>query len=145
MPAYAHEVVEAREEGVLFRFLAQPLGFTGAHRLGGVECREMRLGETDASGRPRPEPVPGTEFVIPADTAVKAIGQAPRRELLGWIQGVELQDGVVPVDPATGQTANRKYFAAGDCVNGGTTVVAAVHDAKRAARGIDALLSEDAR
>jgi dihydropyrimidine dehydrogenase (NAD+) subunit PreT len=145
MPAYPHEIAEAREEGIVFRFLAQPIRFTGTEHLEGVECREVRLGEPDASGRPRPEPVAGSEFVIAADTAVKAIGQAPRRELLGWIEGIELRGGVVPVDPKTGQTANPKYFAAGDCTNGGTTVVEAVRDAKIAARGIDAWLSETTR
>jgi len=145
MPAYRHEIDEAREEGIAFHFLAQPIRFTGTVGLEGVECREVRLGEPDTSGRPRPEPVPGSEFVLPADTAVKAIGQAPRRELLSWIDGLELRGGVVPVDLETGQTANPKYFAAGDCLNGGTTVVEAVRDAKIAARGVDAWLAEGTR
>jgi dihydropyrimidine dehydrogenase (NAD+) subunit PreT len=145
MPAYAHEIVEAREEGVRFLFLAQPIRFWGNGRLGGIECLKMHLGAPDASGRPRPEPVPDSEFALLADTVVKAIGQAPRRELLSWIDGIELQGGLVPVDPATGRTANRAYFAAGDCVNGGTTVVEAVREAKVAARGVDAWLSEARR
>jgi glutamate synthase (NADPH/NADH) small chain len=145
MPAYPHEIAEARAEGVAFRFLTQPIRFWGNGRLGGIECRTMRLGALDASGRPRPEPVPDSEFAFLADTAVKAIGQAPRRELLSWIEGVELEDGVVRIDPETGQTGNPKYFAAGDCVNGGTTVVEAVRDAKRAARGVDAWLAKAAR
>ncbi len=145
MPAYTHEIAEAREEGISFRFLTQPIRFWGNGRLGGIECRKMRLGEPDASGRPRPEPVPDSEFALLADTAVKAIGQAPRRELLSWIEGLELEHGVVPVDPETGQTINQKYFAAGDCVNGGTTVVEAVREAKIAAAGVDAWLSEGRR
>jgi glutamate synthase (NADPH/NADH) small chain len=145
MPAYTHEVAEARAEGVVFRFLAQPVRFTGVHHVDGVECREVRLGPPDATGRPRPQPVRGTEFVLPADTVVKAIGQAPRRELLAWIGGLVLEDGMLPVDAVTGQTANPRYFAAGDCVNGGATVVEAVREAKVAARGIDAWLREGVR
>ena len=80
--------------------------------------------------------MPGSEFLLEADTVVKAIGQTPRRELLSWIDGIELPGGL-QVDPATGRTANPKYFAAGDVTNGGATVVEAVREAKVAARGID--------
>jgi glutamate synthase (NADPH/NADH) small chain len=100
----------------------------------------MRLGEPDGGGRPRPEPVPGSEFLVPAETAIKAIGQRPRSELLGWIDGLELDHGLIRVDPETGRTTNPRYFAAGDATNGGATVVEAVRQAKTAARGIDALL-----
>jgi glutamate synthase (NADPH/NADH) small chain len=100
----------------------------------------MRLGEPDASGRRRPDTVPGTEFVLPADTVVKAIGQQPRAELLSWIEGLELDGGLVRVDAETGRTSNPKYFAAGDAINGGATVVEAVRGAKLAARTIDAVL-----
>ncbi len=95
----------------------------------------MRLGEPDASGRRRPEPVPGTEFVLTADTAVKAIGQQPRSELLSWVPGLELDGGLIPVDPETGRTSNPKYFAAGDAINGGSSAVEAVRGAKLVARG----------
>ena len=92
MPAYAHEVEEAREEGIDFLWLTVPVRFVrrAARGRGGVECRRMQLGAPDASGRPRPEPVPGSEFVLPVDTVVKAIGQQPRSELFGRIDGVEL-------------------------------------------------------
>ena len=71
---------------------------------------------------------------------MKAIGQAPRAELLGWIDGLELERGRIKIDPETGQTSNPKYFAAGDAVNGGASVVEAVRGAKLAARAIDAWL-----
>jgi glutamate synthase (NADPH/NADH) small chain len=138
MPAYPHEVAEARAEGVLFHWLAAPVRFVGTSRLEGVECVEMRLGEPDASGRRRPEPVPGSEFVLPCQTAVTAIGQRPRAELLSWIEGLELRGGRIAVDPQTGQTTNPRFYAAGDAVNGGATVVEAVRAAKLAARGVDA-------
>jgi glutamate synthase (NADPH/NADH) small chain len=136
MPAYRHEVDEARDEGVRFQWLTNPVRFTGCDHLEAIECQYMRLGDPDASGRRRPEPVPGTEFQVRADTAVKAIGQKPRRRLLGWIENLELDGGSIRVDPATGRTTNPLYYAAGDAVSGGATVVQAVAGAKLAARAI---------
>jgi dihydropyrimidine dehydrogenase (NAD+) subunit PreT len=138
MPAYAHEVEEARAEGVTVEWLTLPLRFLGADHLTGVECRRCRLGPPDESGRRSPEELPGTEFVVRADTAVKAIGQRPRREFFEWIDGLELERGRPKIDPETGQTTNPKYFAAGDATNGGATVVEAVRGAKLAACGVDA-------
>jgi dihydropyrimidine dehydrogenase (NAD+) subunit PreT len=136
MPAYAHEVEEAREEGVSFRFLAAPARFVGNGWVDGVVLREMRLGEPDASGRRRPVEVPGSELLLPADTVVLAIGQRPRSTLLSWIDGVELDGLRIVVDPATGRTGNPKYYAAGD-VTGGATVVEAVRGAKIVARALE--------
>ena len=140
MPAYRHEVDEAREEGVRFSWLTQPIRFIGRDHLQAIECRRLRLGPPDASGRPRPEPVDGSEFLLPVDTAVLAIGQRPRAEFLDWIDGIEQDHGRIRVDPETGRTGNPKYFAGGDAVTGGATVVAAVRGGKRAAAGIDAAL-----
>ncbi len=141
MPAYAHEVREAREEGVQFRWLSAPLRFLGNGRLDRVECQQMRLSEPDTSGRRQAEPVPASEFVVPADAVVLAMGQRRRTEFLGWIPGLELERGLIVIDRATGQTTNPKYFAGGDAVNGGDTVVAAVRAAKVAARGIHGYLA----
>jgi glutamate synthase (NADPH/NADH) small chain len=140
MPAFPHEVAEARAEGVDMLWLTNPLRFVGDGRLTGVECVGMRLGEPDASGRRRPEPVPGTEHVVAADTAVKAIGQRPRADVLAWIDGVELAGERIDADLDTGATGNARFFAAGDAVSGGSIVVDAVAQAKRAARAIDARL-----
>jgi dihydropyrimidine dehydrogenase (NAD+) subunit PreT len=140
MPAYPHEIEEALEEGVEIEWLTVPLRFVGGESLTGVECRRCRLGPPDESGRRRPEEMPGTEFVLQADTVVKAIGQRNRTELFGLIDGLELDHGRPQVDPETGQTTNPKYFAAGDVTNGGATVVEAVRAAKIAARGIDAVV-----
>ena len=141
MPAYPHEVAEARAEGIRFQFLADPVHILGADRAEAVVCRRMRLGAPDASGRRRPEPVAGVELTLPAETVVKAIGQQPRRELADWIAALELEPaGTVRVDPATGRTSNPKFFAGGDVINGGVSVVEAVRDAKRAARAIDGWL-----
>jgi dihydropyrimidine dehydrogenase (NAD+) subunit PreT len=137
MPAYPHEVEEARAEGVEFRFLTAPVRFVGYLRLAAVECQLMELAEPDESGRRRPVPVAGSEFLLPADSVVKAIGQQPRAELAQWIDGLELERGVVKVDPETGRTGNSRFFAGGDATSGGATAVEAVRDAKRAAKAID--------
>jgi dihydropyrimidine dehydrogenase (NAD+) subunit PreT len=137
MPAYEHEVEEAVEEGMRIEWLTVPLQFVGSVSLEGVLCRRCRLGEPDASGRRRPEEMPGTDFLLPVTTAVKAIGQRLRSELYAHIAGLELEDGRIKIDPESGQTTNPKYFAAGDATNGGATVVEAVRGAKIAALGVD--------
>jgi len=136
MPAYAYEVEEAREEGVRFHLLAAPVRFLGRRSLVAVECRTMRLGAPDESGRRRPEPVPGSEFAIPAETAVKAFGQRGRDELAGLVDGLRLEGGRIVVDEH-GRTSSPKFFAGGDAVNGGTSAVEAVREAKLAAKAID--------
>lgn len=141
MPAFREEVKEAREEGVHFYWLTAPKRFLGEHRVEGIECIYMRLGELDASGRPRPEPVEGTEFVLQVDTVIKAIGQGARTDFLERIPGLELERGLIKIDKQSGQTSNPKYFAGGDCINGGATVVEAVRDGKIAAWGIHRCLS----
>ena len=144
MPAYGHEIEEALDEGVEIEWLTVPLRFLGEDALTGVECRRCRLGPPDESGRRSPEEIHGTEFVLPADTAVKAIGQRNRAELFALIDGLELERGRPKIDPETGQTTNPKYFAAGDVSNGGATVVEAVRAGKIAARGIDAFVGSRA-
>jgi dihydropyrimidine dehydrogenase (NAD+) subunit PreT len=132
MPAYAHEVDEAETEGVRFEWLAEPVRFLGSRHVGAVECRSMRLGEPDASGRQRPEPVPGTEFLLDADTVVKALGQRPRPEYAQLLEHV---------DPATGRTSDPRIFAGGDMLNGGQSAVEAVREGKLAAAAIHEFLS----
>ena len=142
MPAYAHEVEAAEREGVQFLFLTMPVRFLGdeSGRVRGVECLRMKLGAPDASGRPRPVPLPGTEFIVEADVVVQAIGQRSRVEFFERL-GIELEGGRVKVSE-TFQTSNPKYFAGGDCVNGGGTVVEAVQHGKLAAWGIQRYLAE---
>jgi dihydropyrimidine dehydrogenase (NAD+) subunit PreT len=128
MPAYPQEVLEAREEGVELRWLTAPIRFVGRRRLRGIECVRMELGAPDADGRARPEPVPGSEHVIPAETAVIAIGQQPRPEFADLLEGF---------DRETGRTTVPGFYAAGDATNGGATVVEAVREGKLAARLVD--------
>jgi len=140
MPAYAAEVELAEAEGVQFEWLSAPVRFLGATHVVAVECRRMELGEPDASGRRRPQEVPGSEYVLEADTVIKAIGQRPRSEFVELIDGVTLNGSTIEVDEL-GRTGNPKYFAAGDAINGGATVVEAVRGAKAVAQAIQELLS----
>ena len=128
MPAYPQEVLEAREEGVELRWLTAPTRFLGRGRLTGIECVRMELGEPDTGGRARPEPIPGSEHVVPAQTAIIAIGQQARPEFADVLEGL---------DPETGRTAQPGFYAAGDATNGGATVVEAVREGKLAARTVD--------
>jgi len=136
MPAYAHEVELARAEGVAFEWLAAPVRLLGDRQVRAVEALRMQLGEPDASGRRRPEEVPGSEFVLLADTVVKAIGQRPRREFLELVDGLELDGGRIRID-ANGRTTAPHVYSAGDAVNGGATVVEAVRVAKLVAAAVD--------
>jgi dihydropyrimidine dehydrogenase (NAD+) subunit PreT len=136
MPAYSFEIEEAEAEGVEVLWLTLPVRFIGGDRVQAVECLRAELGEPDTDGRRRPHEIPGSEFVLPVDTVVKAIGQRPRAEFLSWIDGLELDGGRILVDAQTGQTGNPRFFAAGDACNGGATVVEAVREGKLAARGV---------
>ncbi len=140
MPAYDHEIEEARQEGVHFQFLTNPVGFIGADRLEKIELQYMKLGKPDSSGRPRPVNIEGTEFTVRTDTVIKAIGQQKRTAFLDWIDKLKTENGLIKIDSDTGQTTNYKYFAGGDALNGGATVVEAVRDGKVAANGIHQLL-----
>ena len=140
MPAYEFEVEEAEGEGVAFEWLAAPVAIVGESRVQRLRCSRMRLGDAAADGRRRPEPIPGADFWLPADTVVAAIGQRPRAEVADWLDGVELAHGEVVVDPATGRTGNPLVFAGGDAVSGGASVVQAVAEGKRAARAIEEAL-----
>ncbi len=145
MPAWRHEVLEAKEDGVRFLWLSLPVAFLGAGHVSVVRCERMELGEPDESGRRRPQPVPGSAFDLPVDTVIKAVGQRYRTGFLAQIPGLQHERGPLEVDGVTGQTGNPKFFAGGDAVNGGGTAVEAVHHGKVAAVGIDRYLKGLAR
>lgn len=132
MPAFAFEYQHAKVEGVQFHWLAQPVEILDR----AVTFVSTRLAEADASGRRRAVPVHGTEFSFVCDMVIPAVGQSPLMKLLERTRGIELQNGCVAVDRPTGLTANPKYYAGGDCVNGGREVVDAVADGKRAAQAM---------
>ncbi|HEY2326111.1 MAG TPA: FAD-dependent oxidoreductase [Gaiellaceae bacterium] len=141
MPAYAHEVELAEREGVDFVWLSTPVRMLGRREhVAAVEFQGMRAGAPDKDGRRSVEEIPGSEYALPTDTVIKAIGQRPRREFVDLIDGVCLERGAIVVDER-GRTGNPKVFAAGDAINGGATVVEAVRGAKVAAAAIHEVLS----
>ena len=137
-PAYPHAIDLARSLGVTIRWLTAPVEICGDGSVWAVELEHMRLGEPDASGRRRPEPIEGSRFELPFDTVVRAVGQAGPTDVLQTL-GVALRDGVAVAD-ASGRTANPRVWAIGDIANGGAEVVNAVQAGKIAAAAIiDAL------
>jgi len=143
MPA-ANEVHEAIEEGARAIFQAAPTRVVTdkRNRVTGVELQRMRMGAPDASGRRRPEPMPGTEFVIECDRVLRAIGQGPQ---LGWLDrgaaGVAAtKQGRLAADGVTFATGRPGIFATGDVRIGAATVVEAVAEGRRAAYAVDAYL-----
>jgi dihydropyrimidine dehydrogenase (NAD+) subunit PreT len=134
MPAFPFEYDHSKVEGVQFHWLAQPVAMVEHDgRAAGVRFAITRLSEPDASGRRAAVPVPGSEFDFPCDTVIPALGQSRLTGLLQSTRGIQLERGGIVVDRPTGRTGNPKYYAGGDCVNGGREVVDAVADGKRAA------------
>ena len=140
MPGSRREVANSKEEGVNFLFNQQPLEIVGKDVVTGVKVIETRLGDPDAGGRRRPEPVPGTEQVLPADAVVVAFGFRPNPAPWFEEQGIDiLPNGRVRVDRLGDfryQTTNPKIFAGGDMTRGSDLVVTAVNEGREAARGI---------
>lgn len=141
MPA-AHEEVEALiHEGVEILFLTAPVGFRGdGGRLTEMECIRMELGEADPSGRRRPVPVEGSEFVLPVDTVITALGQAAQTAFAASHGVIVRGDETIPVDHETGATNLEGVFAGGDVVTGPAYVIDAIAAGKRAARSINRYL-----
>ena len=140
MPGSRREVKNAKDEGVRFLFNRQPVAIVGEDRVEGVKVVETRLGEPDARGRRSPEPIPGSEQILPADAVVIAFGFRPSPA--AWFQDFEIgtdEQGRV-VAPEQGrfkfQTGNPKVFAGGDMVRGSDLVVTAIHEGRQAAEGI---------
>jgi len=146
MPARAAEVHHAEEEGIRFHLLANPVRILdeAVGRAAAVECLRMELGEPDASGRRRPVPVPGSEFVLEADTVIVAIGNRPNPIVPQTTPGLETTRwGTVVTDETTGRTRRERVWAGGDIVTGAATVISAMGAGQRAARDIDAYLRAD--
>jgi glutamate synthase (NADPH/NADH) small chain len=133
MSAFPFEYEHAKQEGVRFLWHAQPIGILGAET---VEALELTVLETSSNGS---IPAAGNNFQLPIDLVILAIGQSTHTDFLSD-RKVRLEHGYVHIDRASGQTSNPKYFAGGDCTNGGREVVDAVADGKRAGIGIAAWL-----
>jgi len=145
MPASAREVEEAVKEGVVFSFLSVPVHVHAEQgRVTALECLRTELGEPDEGGRRRPVPIPGSDFTVPADHVIEAIGQSLVLDGLADGIGLDLTPaGVIKVDAQTGQSNAPRIFAGGDAVTGPATVIEAIAAGKRAAYGIDLFLTED--
>ncbi|MBA2778086.1 FAD-dependent oxidoreductase [Halomonas kenyensis] len=140
MPGSKREVANAREEGVEFLFNRQPVAVVGEGKVEGVKVVRTRLGEPDENGRQRPEVVPGSEEILPADAVVIAFGFQPSPAPWFAQFGIELDERDRVVAPEKGayafQTSNEKIFAGGDMVRGSDLVVTAVYEGREAAEGI---------
>ena len=141
--ARLEEIEHAEEEGVRFEFLAAPVRIFGDEKgmVREVECIRMQLGEPDESGRPSPIPLPGSEYRIPVDTIVMAIGQSPNPTVQRATPQLVTKRGKIVIDTA-GQTSMAGVFAGGDVVRGGSTVILAMRDGRAAAEAIDRALRE---
>ena len=140
MPARKEEVHHAKEEGVDFNLLCNPIGIHGGDdgRVNSIECIHMELGEPDASGRRRPVPVKGSNFKIPVDCVVMAIGNSPNPLIRTTTEGLKANDrGCIVVDDKTMATTRKGMYAAGDAVSGAATVILAMGGGKDAAKAID--------
>ncbi|MBV9210289.1 MAG: NAD(P)-dependent oxidoreductase [Acidobacteria bacterium] len=148
MPAYEYEYELAKKDAIEFWWQTAPVEIVSDEseaRVAALRCVRMELGAEDASGRRAAQPIPGSEFDIPVDMVIKALGQQKMRSFFESIGGLELDKaGRVVVNPETMQTGNPKYFAGGDCVNGGREAVDASQMGKLAAQGIHAALTGEA-
>jgi glutamate synthase (NADPH/NADH) small chain len=143
MSAFDYEYQLAQSDGVIFHWNTKPVRIIGENGVvTGLECIRTRSSPTagHVRKRPAPEPIPGSNFTIPVDMLVRAIGQKPVTEILRAIPGIELRPDATIAVNGNHQTGNPKYFAGGDCVNGGKEVVDAVAEGMTAARALDAHL-----
>ena len=145
LPARAEEVAHAKEEGIDFRLLTNPVAIEGDKNgwVTSLRCICMELGEPDASGRRRPIPIEGSEFTLPVDTVIVAIGTGPNPIIAQTTPGLETtKRGNIAADEETGKTSKEGVFAGGDIVTGAATVILAMGAGRKAAAAIDAYLTE---
>ena len=137
MPAFRYEYELAKLDGITFHWYTQPTRIVGHDgKVSALECVRTRI-ESAPDGTRKISTIPGSEFTIAVDMVVRAIGQKPVTQLLNGVSAVALRENGTIVVNQNYQTANPKYFAGGDCVNGGKEVVDAVAEGMAAARGID--------
>ncbi len=144
MPAREEEIIRAREEGIDFRLLTNPVSYIGDERgfVKQVECVKMALGEPDASGRRSPAPLEGSEFRIEVDEAIVAIGTTPNPIISRTTPELKIKKhGLIEADES-GKTSIPGVFAGGDIVTGAATVITAMAAGRKAARAIDAYIKE---
>ncbi len=144
LPARVEEVHHAKEEGIIFDLLTNPVEILVNENdwVTGIKCIRMELGEPDASGRRRPVEVPGSEFVIECDTVVMSLGTSPNPLISSTTKGLEInRRQCIVATEDTGATSKEGVYAGGDAVTGAATVILAMGAGKTAAKGIHEYLS----
>ena len=144
LPARVEEVHHAKEEGIIFDLLTNPVEILADENgwVNGIKCIRMELGEPDESGRRRPVTVPGSEFVIDADMVIMSLGTSPNPLISSTTEGLEVNKWkCIIADEERGRTTKEGVFAGGDAVTGAATVILAMGAGKAAAQGIDEYLS----
>lgn len=147
LPARLEEVCHAKDEGIQFKLLNNPVAVLGDEEgwVKALKCVKMELGEPDASGRRRPVEIPGSEFELPVDTVIIAIGQGPNPLVQSTTKGLDTTGrGNIIADEETGATSKPGVFAGGDIVTGAATVILAMGAGKKAAAAIDKYLKNKA-
>jgi len=143
LPARVEEVHHAKEEGIIFDLLTNPVEILKDENgwVNGIKCIRMELGEPDESGRRRPVEVPGSEFVIDVDTVIMALGTSPNPLISSTTIGLDVnKKKCIIADEANGKTSKEGVYAGGDAVTGAATVILAMGAGKAAAKGIDEFL-----
>lgn len=144
LPARAEEVHHAREEGIIFNLLCNPVEVLTDDNgwVCGMKCIRMELGEPDASGRRRPVEIPGSEFTIEVDTVIMSLGTSPNPLISNTTEGLETnRRKCIVAEESNGQTSKEGVFAGGDAVTGAATVILAMEAGRAGAKGIDEYLS----
>ena len=145
LPARVEEVHHAKEEGIIFDLLTNPVEILKDENgwVSGIKCIRMELGEPDASGRRRPVEVKGSEFVIDVDTVIMSLGTSPNPLISSTTKGLEINGRkCIIASEDTGATSKEGVYAGGDAVTGAATVILAMGAGKAAAKGIDEYLSK---
>ena len=145
LPARVEEVHHAKEEGIIFDLLTNPVEILKDENgwVNGIKCIRMELGEPDASGRRRPVEVPGSEFVIDVDTVIMSLGTSPNPLISSTTEGLEVNKWkCIVANEENGATSKEGVYAGGDAVTGAATVILAMGAGKAAAKGIDEYLSK---
>lgn len=139
LPARIEEIHHAKEEGVILDLLTNPLEILADENgwVSGMRCIKMELGEPDESGRRRPKPIEGSEFIMDVDTVIMALGTSPNPLICSTTEGLDFNKWkCVCADEETGRTAKNKVYAGGDVVSGAATVILAMGAGKCAAKSI---------
>ena len=145
LPARHEEVEHAKEEGVKFMMLTNPVALIGDENgwVTSMKSIKMELGEPDASGRRRPVPIPESEFTIPVDEVIIAIGQSPNPLILQYTPGLEAtRRGGIQAEDESGKTSLDGVYAGGDIVTGAATVILAMGAGKKAAKAIHEMIQK---